>query len=81
MNEIIAAVSFAVYFTEIAQLHLKLRINFKPFSCAPCLAAWSGLAMYMMPDTIVNGFMIMFASGVLAPIVVQLITYIYSKFQ
>ena len=81
MNEIIAAVSFAVYFTEIAQLHLKLRLNFKPFSCAPCLAAWSGLVLYAAPEVVVDGVMIMFTSGVLAPIVVQLINYIYSKLQ
>ena len=79
MLSILAAISFSVYFTEIAQLNKKLKLDFKPFNCTPCLAAWSGLGFYLLPDYITGVALSMFASGILAPIVIYLITFICSK--
>jgi hypothetical protein len=69
---ILAAISFALFFVEIHQLHIKWKLNFKPFSCTSCLGAWVGLILYILPEIFTNVAAVMFVPGVLAPIITKL---------
>lgn len=69
---ILAAISFALFFVEVHQLHIKCKLNFKPFSCTSCLSAWVGLALFMLPDLFTNIVAVVFIPGVLAPIITKL---------
>jgi hypothetical protein len=69
---ILAAISFALFFVEIHQLHIKWKLNFKPFSCTSCLGAWVGLILYILPEIFTNIAAVMFVPGVLAPIITKL---------
>jgi hypothetical protein len=70
---IIAAISFALFFVEIHQFHMKWKLDFKPFSCTSCLSAWTGLVLYFLPEIFTNIVAVVFMSGVLAPITTKLI--------
>jgi hypothetical protein len=69
---IIAAICFAIFFVEIHQFHRKWYLDFKPFSCTSCLAAWTGLALYLLPEIFTNVIAFVFIPGVLAPIITKL---------
>ena len=69
---ILAAISFALFFVEVHQLHIKWKLNFKPFSCTSCLSAWVGLALFMLPDLFTNIVAVVLIPGVLAPIITKL---------
>ena len=73
---IIAAVCFAIFFVDIHRFYAKWKLNFKPFNCASCLAAWMGLFLYQFPVAIDYVFY-MFTAGVLAPIIKLLMDYLY----
>lgn len=70
--KIIGAIAFSIYFVEIGVFHRRLKLNFKPFSCVPCLAAWSGLALYLLPSYISLIACVMFVPGVVATIIQNL---------
>lgn len=72
MIEIITGICFAFFFTEMHQFHRKWKLNFRPFNCVSCLAAWSGLVCYLLPNKITLALMIMFVSGSIAPLFVKL---------
>ncbi|TSA65732.1 MAG: hypothetical protein D4R41_00630 [Sediminibacterium sp.] len=69
---IITAICFALFFTDIHQLHIKWKLNFKPFNCSSCLAAWVGLVLYFCPVWVVTIMSYMFIAGYLAPIINKL---------
>lgn len=69
---IITAICFALFFTDIHQLHIKWKLNFKPFNCSSCLAAWFGLVLYFCPEWVVTIMSYMFITGYLAPIINKL---------
>lgn len=70
---IIAAICFAIFFVEIHQFHRKLKLDFKPFSCTSCLAAWTGLALYLLPTICTEIMMYVFLPGLFAPILSKVI--------
>ena len=72
MIEIITGIAFAFFFTEMHQFHKKLKLDFRPFNCVSCLAAWSSLGIYLLPEYIKLGLMAMFVSGAIAPLFVKL---------
>ena len=72
MIEIITGIAFAFFFTEMHQFHKKWKLDIRPFNCVSCLAAWSSLAIYLLPDYIKLGLMAMFVSGAIAPLFVKL---------
>ncbi len=76
---IIAAVCFAVFFVDIHRFYSKCKLNFKPFNCASCLASWTALGLYFCPAIIQEIVLLMFASGVAAPIIKILIDIIWNK--
>lgn len=76
MISIITGICFAFFFIEMHQFHRKWKLNFKPFNCVSCLAAWSSLAFYFLPDFIKASLLIMFVSGTFAPLFVKL----YNKY-
>lgn len=69
---IIAAIAFALFFVEVHQFHIKWKLNFKPFSCTSCLSAWTGLALFILPDMVTDIVSVVFIPGVLAPIITKL---------
>ena len=69
---IISAICFAIFFVEIHQFHRKWKLDFKPFSCTSCLAAWIGLALYLLPEVCTNVIAFVFIPGVAAPLLSKL---------
>lgn len=76
---IIAAVCFAVFFVDIHRFYAKWNLNFKPFNCASCLASWTALGLYFSPTIIQEIVLVMFASGVAAPIFKILMDILWNK--
>jgi hypothetical protein len=70
---ILTAICASLFFTEIHNLPTKWGINFKPFNCGSCLAAWSAPIHYFLPELIQHITSTMFIAGFLAPIVSKLI--------
>jgi len=66
---IITSVCTSLFFNSIHNLHRKWGINFKPFSCGSCLAAWVGGVLYFSPQLIVNIASVVFISGFLGAII------------
>jgi hypothetical protein len=77
MIEIITGICFAFFFKEMHQFHRKWKLNFKPFNCISCLAGWSALVFYLLPDKITLGLCVLFVSGVFAPLFIELYNKIF----
>lgn len=77
---IITAICFALFFVEIHRFNLKWKLDFKPFNCGSCLAAWTALALYLLPNIVTEIAFVMFVSGVLAPIGRQAMEFIWKYF-
>ena len=77
---IITAICFALFFVEIHRFNLKWKLDFKPFNCGSCLAAWTALALYLLPKIVTEIAFVMFVSGVLAPIGRQAMEFIWKYF-
>ena len=75
---IITSICASLFFTTIHNLHIKWRVNFKPFSCGSCLASWVAVVLYFSPELIVNIASVMFISGFIAPILETLIYKIWN---
>ncbi len=43
-------------------------LNFKPFNCSSCLAAWVALLLLFLPDIFTQVTFYMFTAGVVAPL-------------
>lgn len=72
MITILASVCFAVFFI-MNNLHVSFGLNFKPFSCAPCLSAWSAIILIICPIEIVNWVAIVFSSGIIGAVTLKLL--------
>lgn len=70
---ILTAVCASLFFNDIHQLSNKWGINFKPFNCGSCLAAWFAPIHYFAPELIQQITSTMFIAGFLAPIISKLI--------
>ncbi|MFY7938754.1 MAG: hypothetical protein ACOVOQ_15355 [Flavobacterium sp.] len=70
---ILTAISASLFINDIHNLPIKWRVNFKPFNCGSCLAAWLGAILYFLPELIQNIAACLFISGFLAPIISRLI--------
>jgi hypothetical protein len=77
---IITAICFALFFVEIHRFNVKWKLDFKPFNCGSCLAAWTALALYLLPTIVTEIAFVMFVSGVLAPIGRQAMEFIWKYF-
>jgi hypothetical protein len=77
---IITAICFALFFVEIHRFNVKWKLDFKPFNCGSCLAAWTALALYLLPNIVTEIAFVMFVSGVLAPIGRQAMEFIWKYF-
>ena len=77
---IIASICFALFFIEIHRFHDKWKLNFKPFNCSSCLASWTALALFLLPQIATDIMFVMFVSGVLAPIGRQAMEFIWRFF-
>jgi hypothetical protein len=75
---IITSVCASLFFTTIHNLHIKWKINFKPFSCGSCLASWVAVVLYFSPELILNIASVLFISGFIAPILETLIYKIWN---
>ena len=76
---ILAAICFAVFFVDIHRFYAKWKLNFKPFNCASCLASWVALGLYFCPPIIQEIVLVMFSSGVAAPIFKILMDILWNK--
>lgn len=75
---ILAAVSFAFFFVEIMRWHQKAPMfKRKPFNCVPCLSAWTALLLYILPTSVSEFVLIMFGSGTLGALFLQIMLKIY----
>ena len=72
MIQLLASVAFVTFF-QMNNLHHSLRLNFKPFNCAPCLGFWTALALIWAPVEICKVIAITFGAGVIAPILFRII--------
>jgi len=70
---ILTAICASLFFIDIHNLQHKWRINFKPFNCGSCLAAWLAPIHYFAPELIQNITSTMFIAGFAAPILSKLI--------
>lgn len=77
MISIITGICFAFFFIEMHQFHKKWKLDFRPFNCVSCLAAWSSLVIYLSPDWIETALLIMFVSGTFAPLFLRIYNKIY----
>ena len=75
---ILTSVCASLFFNTIHNLHRKWGVNFKPFSCGSCLAAWIGVVLYFTPELIVDIASAVFISGFVAAIVETLIYKIWN---
>lgn len=75
---IITSVCTSLFFNSIHNLHIKWRVNFKPFSCGSCLAAWVGVVLYLSPKLVVDIASVLFISGFLGAIVETLMYKIWN---
>jgi hypothetical protein len=75
--EILAAILFSFFFTQLHQFHIKWKIDFKPFNCASCLASWISITLFFLPDIVTNAFIAMFGAGVLAPLFLRIFDKLY----
>jgi hypothetical protein len=75
---IITSVCASLFFTTIHNLHIKWKINFKPFSCGSCLASWVAVVLYFSPELILNIASVLFISVFIAPILETLIYKIWN---
>lgn len=71
MNTVIASACFALFFT-LNNLNVSFKVNFKPFSCTPCLTFWTACLLLLLPDLVSDYVAITFGAGVLAMILRQL---------
>lgn len=77
---IITAICFALFFVEIHRFNVKWKLDFKPFNCGSCLAAWTALALYLLPNIVTDIAFVMFVSGVAAPLADKFIGFIWKYF-
>ena len=75
---IITSVCASLFFITIHNLHRKWKLNFKPFSCGSCLAAWVGVVLYFSPKLVVDIASVVFISGFLGAITETLIYKIWN---
>ena len=75
---IITSVCASLFFTTIHNLHIKWKINFKPFSCGSCMAAWVGVILYFSPKLVVDIASVLFISGFLGAIIETLMYKIWN---
>jgi hypothetical protein len=76
---IIASICFSLFFIEIHRYPERLKLNFKPFNCGSCLAAWTALILFLSPKIVTDIFFIMFVSGVIAPLSRNLMNWLWKK--
>ena len=77
---ILAANLFTFYAITQSRLFEKWGLNFKPFNCPLCFTAWTGLALFLLPNVVTYGVLAMFGSGVFAPYFKNFLINIYNKF-
>lgn len=75
---ILTSICASLFFNTIHNLHIKWRVNFKPFSCGSCLASWIAVILYMSPELILNIASVLFISGFLASVTETLIYKIWN---
>jgi hypothetical protein len=61
---ILAAGLFSFYFIEMARLHKKLKLDFRPFNCLVCLPAWVALALYLLPMYVTDVIIVMMGAAI-----------------
>lgn len=77
-HTILAAVSFAFFLIEILRWHQRAPMfNRKPFNCVPCLSAWTGLLLLLLPSQLSEIVLTIFGSGVLGAVFLQIMFNIY----
>lgn len=71
MITVLASALFAVFFT-LNNLHVSFKLNFKPFSCTPCLSFWTCCLLQFFPEIVSQYIAITFGAGVCAMTIRQL---------
>jgi hypothetical protein len=66
---IVASALFSFYFIEMARLHKKWKIDFRPFNCLVCLPAWIALALYWLPSYITEILIVMMGAAILSVLI------------
>jgi hypothetical protein len=74
---ILTAICASLFFNTIHKLHIQWGINFKPFSCTSCLAAWFAVILYFTPELVLNVASVLFISGLLTPLIETLMEKLY----
>lgn len=74
---ILTSICATIYFIDVNRLHLRWHLNFKPFSCSPCLSFWVGAALYFTPQLIVDVLSVGFISGILTTLASRQLEKLY----
>lgn len=70
---IITSICASLFINDIHNLPYKWKVNYKPFNCGSCLAAWIAPILYFAPELVLNLISLMFIAGFFAPIISKLI--------
>ena len=71
---LIASVTFTLYFVTFARLHIKFKLNFKPFNCEVCLPFYVALVLLFCHESISEIVIVLFSGGIIAAIISRLIS-------
>ena len=71
---LIASVTFTLYFVTFARLHIKFKLNFKPFNCEVCLPFYVALVLLFCHESISEIVIVLFGSGILTALIARLIS-------
>jgi len=66
---ILTAICASLFINDIHNIPIKWKVNFKPFNCGSCLAAWIAPIHYFSPELIQHITSCIFIAGFLTPII------------
>ena len=70
---ICASVLFTLYFITFARLHIKFKVNIRPFNCELCLPVYVALILLFCPEIVSDWVIVIFFSGISSCLLARLI--------
>jgi hypothetical protein len=70
---IFASVLFTLYFITFARLHIKFKLNIRPFNCELCLPVYAATILLFCPEIVSDWAIVIFFSGISSCLLARLI--------